>query len=261
MPEIKLGGMRMSATAKSGPATFCTYCGTQLQPNTSFCSKCGASLAGSQQVSAAESSIAVAPASDGDEVAALEKMVAEHPGDESYQKLLAVQLHDDAMKDWWKDPKDGHYLCTSGRQIQYARRQLDRAATLHFNDPKLRTDLEKMRQLVDGMEKREYTGSWFHVIVLGFFYIFPGILWWYVNRRPAFLINRDYVRYSETGKHPAALAKMGGAMEKVSNAFDQIFGSWSFIPTLIVMVMLCPIFMILAYKQNYLDVKKEYEFS
>jgi hypothetical protein len=251
----------MAPTSASLDITrFCDHCGTQAQPQAKFCLKCGATIAkDAQHPSVPKLASVSAATSSGDEISALEQMVADHPADETYQKLLAIQLHDDAMKDWWRDPKDGQLLCTTVQQIQYARKQIDRAVGLKFDDPKLRADLERMRQLVESMEKRQYTGTWFHIIVLGLFYIAPGVLWWYVNRRPTFLINRDYIRYAETGRHSGALVKMGGAMERVSDFFDQIFGSWSFIPTLVIMVMLCPLFMILAYKQNYFDMKKEYE--
>jgi hypothetical protein len=172
-----------------------------------------------------------------------------------------VQLHDDAMKDWWKDPKDGQYLCTSFQQIQHARTQLNRAAGLRFHDPQLRADIEKLRKLTDSMEQRQYTGNWLQIVILAIFYIFPGVIWWYVNRRPAFLINRDYVREIQTGKHPGAGAKMGGAMEKVSNFFDSVTGGWGWIFSLVFMVVFSPVFMILAYKQNYLDVKRDFELS
>ncbi len=253
----------MQSTAM-GPsaAKSCDHCGNPLQANAKFCPKCGSAISGGAAQPTGPTLVAANPVKPStDEVAELERALAEHPGDESYQKLLAVHLHDDAMKDWWKDPKDGRYLCTSARQIQYARKQLDRAAALNFNDPKLRADLEKMRQLVDSMEKRQYTGNWFQVVILGIFYIFPGVIWWYVNRRPAFLINRDYVKYAETGKHPSAGAKMGGAMEKVSNFFDSVTGGWGGWFALAFMIIFSPIFMILAYKQNYLDAKKEYELS
>ncbi len=165
------------------------------------------------------------------------------------------------MKDWWQDPKDGRYLCTSWQQIQHAKTQLTRAASLRFHDPQLRTDIEKLRQLTDSMEVREYTGNWLQVVILGFFGIFPGVIWWVVNRRPVFLINRDYVRELQTGKHPGAGAKMGGAMEKVSNFFDEATGGWGGWFALAFMVIFSPIFMILAFKQNYLDIHKEYSAS
>ena len=165
-----------SATVRLDGAGFCTHCGTQLQPNAKFCSKCGGTATvAAQAVGAPKPSAISIASSSGDEIAALEQMVAEHPDDPNYQKLLAIQLHDDAMKDWWKDPENGHYLCTTARQIQYARRQIDRAEALRFDDPKLRADLAKMRELVNSMEKRVYSGSWFHVIVLGLFYIVPGL--------------------------------------------------------------------------------------
>jgi len=255
----------MTAAAADPTANFCGHCGNTLHPGAKFCPKCGSSLRNPSLPASvpppppSPASANIMPGSD--DIAALERMVAEHPGDEGYQKLLAIQLHDDAIGDWWKDPKDGHYLCTSWRQIRHARQQLDRAAALNFNDPPLRSELTQTRQLVDSMEKRQYTGNWFQVVILGIFYILPGWIWWYVNRRPTFLINRDYVKYSQSGKDPSAGAKMGGAMEKVSNFFDSVTGGWGGWFALGFMVVFSPIFMIIAYKQNYMDIKKEYEMS
>ncbi len=252
------------ALAPPGPGVsgFCTHCGNSVQPGAKFCPKCGSATSGGPPQPTGPTLVAATGLRPGaNEIADLERMVTEHPGDQSYLKLLAVQLHDDALRDWWKDPKDGQYLCTSARQIQHGRRQLGRAASLIFTDTKLRADIEKTRQLVESMDERRYTGNWFQIVILGIFYIFPGAIWWYVNRRPAFLINRDYVKYVETGKHPSAGAKMGGAMEKVSNFFDSITGGCGGWFALAFMIIFSPIFMVLAYKQNYLDVKREYEIS
>jgi hypothetical protein len=249
--------------AAAGLVESCNHCGTLLPVSGKFCSKCGSPLNQPRSTSPAVP-LPVVPAqsvSQSDHITTLQRMVAEHPGDESYQKLLAIQLHDDALRGWWKDPNEGQYLCTTGQQILHARRQLDRAAALTFNDPNLRASLAQMRHLVDSMEQREYTGNWFQVIILGFFGIFPGVIWWLVNRRPAFLINRDYVRYSQTGKHPGVGAKMGGAMEKVSDFFDSVSGGWGGWFALGFMVIFSPIFMIIAFKQNYLDVSKEFQTS
>ncbi|HEX4019930.1 MAG TPA: zinc ribbon domain-containing protein [Acidobacteriaceae bacterium] len=251
-----------SPTSEVNTASFCAGCGTSLLADVRFCPKCGAAVnTANTQANAPLLSAAISATLPTDEIAELERIAGEHPEDESYQKLLAVQLHDDAMKDWWKDPKDGQFLCTSFQQIQHARTQLTRAAALRFHDPQLRADLEKLRKLADDMEQRQYTGNWLQIVILGLFWIFPGVIWWYVNRRPAFLINRDYVREIQTGKHPGAGAKMGGAMEKVSNFFDSITEGWGWIFSLIFMVVFSPVFMILAYKQNYLDVKREYDIS
>jgi len=259
--------MGSPAIAPTGSIAHCAQCGTKFNPGDKFCPKCGASSTWSTQPEpgATEPGSLRVATSPQDDIVALEQIVARNPDDESYRKLLAVALHDDAMKDWWKDPKDGHYLCTSARQIHYARKQIDRALALNFNDPKLRVGLEKMRQLVDSMEKREYVGSWFHVVFFGLFYIFPGVIWWYVNRRPSFLLNRDYIKHVESGKEPpSALSKMGGAMEKVSNFLESTTGEFAggfmaLALTLATMVVLSPIFLVLAYKQNYLDVKREYD--
>jgi hypothetical protein len=251
-----------SAISGINVASNCAGCGTSLEPGARFCPKCGAAVnTANAQTNAPLPSAAISATVPTDEIAELERIAGEHPEDVSYQKLLAVQLHDDAMKDWWKDPKDGQYLCTSFQQIQHARTQLNRAASLQFNDTQLRNSIENLRRLTETMAKRQYTGNWLQIVILGLFYIFPGVIWWYVNRRPAFLINHDYVREIQTGKHPGAGAKMGGAMEKVSNFFDSVTGGWGWIFSLVFMVVFSPVFMILAYKQNYLDVKKEYDIS
>jgi len=99
------------------------------------------------------------------------------------------------------------------------------------------------------------------VIVLGFFYIVPGVIWWYVNLRPRYLINRDYMRHVQTGKHSGAAAKMGGLQGKVYDFFENASGEWGWLLGLVFMltvgVVLSPVFMVLAYKENYLDPKKE----
>jgi hypothetical protein len=190
----------------------------------------------------------------------LEQSVARNPNDESYKKLLAVALHDDAMKDWWEDPKDKSLLCVSYEGITHARKQLKRAAELQFNDPELRRQIDKSLRLVDSMEKRKFVGSWLMVVVLGIFYIIPGVIWWWVNRRLGYLINKDYMMHVKTGKHTGAAAKMGGLQGKIYDFFEKIGGEWGWLMGLVFMltigVILSPIFMILAYKENYLDVKK-----
>jgi zinc-ribbon domain len=247
------------STVDQNLTKFCSQCGNSLISGSKFCNHCGSAVPVLSSQGFGNRLSNGTEHSNVEEIAELERLVADHPEDQSYQNLLAVQLHDDALKNWWKDPKDGQYLCTSVAQIKHARIQLDRANALNFADPNLRSEIEKTRQLVNRMEAREYTGNWFQVVILGIFYIFPGVIWWLVNRRPAFLVNRDYMRHVETGKHTTAGAKMGGAMEKVSNFFDSVTGGWGGFFALAFMVIFSPIFMILAFKQNYLDIQKEYE--
>jgi hypothetical protein len=40
-----------------------------------------------------------------------------------------------------------------------------------------------------------------------------------------------------------------------------VTGGWGWIFSLVFMVVFSPVFMILAYKQNYLDVKRDFELS
>src|SRR5579864_1197330 len=137
----------MSAPTAGSMGGFCNHCGSPLQLTAKFCTKCGAPVINSYpQCNTPPPPLAPAQTiSPSDQIAELQRMVAEHPGDESYHKLLAIQLHDDAIRGWWKDPQDGQYLCTSGQQILYARQQLGRAAALNFNDPNLRASLAQMQ--------------------------------------------------------------------------------------------------------------------
>ena len=132
---------------------------------------------------------------------------------------------------------------------------------MQFDDPALRKHIQDGLQLVDAMEARKYTGTWLMVVVLGIFYIVPGVIWWYVNRRPGYLINGDYMIHLKTGKHAGAAAKMGGLQGKVYEFFENVGGNWGGLMGLVFMltigVILSPLFMILAYKQNYLDVKTQ----
>lgn len=244
-------------TAASQPTSvFCTQCGKRLPSSGRFCPQCGASfLAGNQQPL---SNPSIASLQDG--IAALENAAAEHPEDASYRRLLAIALHDDAIKDWWQDPKDHELLCVSHAGVAHARLRLVQAQSLQFDDPALRETIAKMLDLVSFMERREFAGSWLMVIVLGLFYIFPGVLWWYVNRRPRYLINHDYMMHTKTGKTSRGSAKMGGIQGAVYDFFSGLSEDWGWLIGLIFMmtigVVLSPIFMVLAYKQNYFDVKK-----
>ena len=164
------------------------------------------------------------------------------------------------MAGWSRDPETGELFCTSLQQVQDAREKLSRALGLNFNEPQLRAELEKSLRMVNSMEKRVFTGNWFMVVILGLFYVVPGLLWWYVNRRPQYLINRDYVAFKNTGRDESAGTKMGGMMGKIY-AFCEESGEWGWLFGLFFMftigVALSPIFMILAYKENYLGVKNK----
>lgn len=247
------------------PTSYCPKCGAKLSAGAKFCPKCGApaSAAPPRASSGVTLSIPQANTPAGGELATLEESVARNPNDETVRKLLAVALHDDAMKDWWCDPeaKDNKkWLCVSLEGLNHSRKQLERASALKFNDPALRKQIDESLRLVDSMAERKFSGTWLMVVVLGFFYFIPGILWWYVNRRPRYLINRDYMTHYKTGKHSVAAAKMGGLQTKVYDFFEKIGGDWGWLMGLFFMltvgVVLSPIFMVMAYKENYIDTKK-----
>jgi hypothetical protein len=255
--------MGSPAAAPTPLTEYCAQCSTKFNPGAKFCPKCGASLFPQASASADASVLAPSRAvpSSQDEISVLEQSVANNPNDESYRKLLAVALHDDAMKDWVRDPTDKGWLCVSREGLKHARKQFKRASELKFADPELRKQIDDGVRLVDSMEERKFAGSWLMVVVLGLFYIIPGVLWWYVNRRPGYLINKDYMEHVRTGKQSGAAARMGGLQGKVYDFFENVGGEWGWLFGLVFMlsigVLLSPIFMIIAYKQNYLDPQKE----
>ena len=255
--------MGSPAIAPTGSTAHCAQCGTKLNAGGRFCPKCGASIAATspEKVGTTAAPPPPTPVGAENEIAALEQSVANNPNDESYRKLLAVALHDDAMKDWVRDPTDKGWLCVSREGLNHARKQFKRASELNFTDPELRKQIDDGVRLADSMEERKFAGSWLMVVVLGLFYIVPGVVWWYVNRRPGYLVNKDYMEHARTGKHSGAAARMGGLQGKVYDFFEKVGGEWGWLFGLVFMltigVMLSPIFMIIAYKQNYLDPQKE----
>jgi hypothetical protein len=233
---------------------YCKHCGNPMPSGARFCTACGGAVGVPQPKKDNDSQSSVVGTSD---IASLERSAHEHPDDESYQKLLAVALHDEALANCERDPKDGSLLFSSIQQIRNAREQLTSALALKFNDPQLRSNLEAALKDVNKMEQRKFVGSWFLVIVWGLFYIIPGVAVWAAFRRPRYLMNRDYLDHLRTGKHIGAGARIGGAMGKVYDFCDKISPEWGWIFGLAIFVMLSPIFVLLGFKENYMDVKKE----
>ncbi len=233
---------------------YCTHCGKPVPSGARFCTACGGALGVSQPQKDSDSQSSAAGTSD---IESLERSAQEHPNDESYQKLLAVALHDESLANCERDPKDGSLLFSSIQQISKAKEQLTRALALKFNDTQLRSNLEAALKDVNNMEQRKFVGSWFLVVIWGLFYIIPGVVVWAAFRRPRYLINRDYLDHVRTGKHIGAGARIGGAMGKVYDFCDKISPEWGWIFGLAIFVMLSPIFVLLGFKENYLDVNKE----
>lgn len=243
-----------SGATTAGPLMNCTKCGKPLSPGVRFCAACGTTVGQTPSKSSPSTGSAAPSTSD---IERLEHSAREHPDDESYQKLLAVGLHDEALANCERDPKDGSLLFSSIQQTREAREHLTKALALKFNDSQLRSNLEAALKDVNKMEQRKFVGSWFLVIVWGLFYIIPGIAVWAAFRRPRYLINRDYLDHLRTGKHIGAGARIGGAMGKVYDFCDEISPAWGWILGLVIFIMLSPIFVLLGFKENYLDVKKE----
>ncbi len=251
----------MSSAGVGFSASYCSHCGNKLDSGAKFCAGCGRPAGPGSTHPAGGGPPPIIAVHQGDDISTLERNAAENPNDESYRKLLAVALHDDALKDWWEDPEDKSLLCVSKEGLDHARAQLTRANQLQFTDAELRGHMQDKLRLVDSMEARKYTGTKLMIVVLGIFYIIPGVIWWYVNRRPGYLINRYYMTHYKTGKHGGASARMGGLQGKVYEFCEKINEEWGWLLGLFFMltigVILSPVFMILAYKQNYMDPKKE----
>ena len=247
----------MSSPGTGFSPSYCSHCGNKLNAGMKFCTGCGRPVGPAPNPPAGgvppPPIVAVHQA---DEIATLERYLSEHPKDESYRKLLAVALHDDALKYWWLDPEDNDLLCVSWEGLTHARTQLMRANALQFNDPELRGHIERRLRLVDSMEERQFVGTWFMVIVLGFFGIFPGVIWWYVNRRLGYLMNRDYMMHAKTGKLTGATARLGGIQAKIYEFFENI-GQFGWVFGFMFTLFLSPLFAILAFRENYLDVRKQ----
>jgi tetratricopeptide (TPR) repeat protein len=252
----EIEGQESSGAPVPVPSGYCAQCRKPISSGARFCNSCGANVS-SLKTQTGPSSGSPSSFTGASDIASLQRLAQEHPNDESYQKLLAVALHDDSLASCERDPQDGSLLFTSIQQICHAREQLTRALSLRFNDTQLRSDLEAALRDVNKMEKRKFVGSWFLVVIWGLFYIVPGVVFWAGFRRPRYLMNRDYVAHMRTGKHIGAGARIGGAMGKVYDFCDKISPDWGWIIGLAIFVILSPMFVVLAYKENYLDVKKE----
>jgi predicted amidophosphoribosyltransferase len=112
----------MSSAGVGFSSAFCSQCGNRLEAGVKFCAGCGRPAGPAPNSPAGGVPPPIVALAQADDIAALEREVVEHPNDESYMKLLAVALHDDALKDWWEDPEDKSLLCVSKQGIDHAGR-------------------------------------------------------------------------------------------------------------------------------------------
>ncbi len=141
----------------------------------------------------------------------LEQCVQKEPDNETYQWFLAAAYHDGTVTSWWKNPENGQYYCISKSQADEAQRIITKAKALKFDDPELRANIAKTEELINQLYIRQFKGSWAFVIIFGFFYIIPGVLWWIVNRRRGYKINKDIHDIVEMGKADALVGGEVGA--------------------------------------------------
>ena len=244
-------------------STLCAQCGGSLAFTTRFCPHCGTAASSGKPLPPPPPPPPPPRQSDpiaSSDIATLKAAVAAHPEDESYSRLLAMELHDDAMRDWWTDP-DGVGRCVSHAGLVRAKMRLGEAQRLRLNDPSLQQKISRLAAYAHAEGERKFAGSWAMVVILGFFYVLPGVLWWYVNRRPRYLLNHDYMLHTQSGKASGAAARMGGLQGKIYDFFSESSDAWGWLFGLVFMftagLVLSPIFMIIAYKENYLDPAKE----
>jgi hypothetical protein len=187
-------------------------------------------------------------------IATLEQLVAKEPQNEEYKSQLAIALVIDSDRYDWKDPRSGGSYCISLQGLEHARKQVTRASQLQVADPALQKDIAEALREVNVLGERYYCNSWFVLVVLGLFTAgMGGVVWWYVNRRPQFLINRDAMSAIQAGKNPEDIH---GAQGKIFSFAEAAGGQWGGIVGLVAVLVFSPILAILAYKRNYLDVKK-----
>jgi len=130
----------------------------------------------------------------------LEQCVKEESQNEIYQWYLAIAYHDGMISSWWKNPNDGKFYCINKVQLDNSITMIKRAKELEYDDNKLKAQINDTEKHVLSMEEREFMGSWIMVIILGLCYVVPGLVWWFVNRRPRYKINRDIYDLIELGK-------------------------------------------------------------
>lgn len=103
----------MASSGVGFSPSYCAHCGNRLDSRVKFCAGCGKPAGAASGAVVSPAPPAFGAVSHADDIGVLERKIAEHPGDEAYRKLLAVALHDDALKYWWQDPEDNDLLCVS----------------------------------------------------------------------------------------------------------------------------------------------------
>jgi transposase len=92
------------------------------------------------------------------------------------------------------------YLCISKGQADTARAMVQKAKALNVADPELAAQIRKADVGVENLYKRRFKGSWIMVGIWGLCYLVPGLLWYLVNLRPQYKINKDVHDVEEMGK-------------------------------------------------------------
>ncbi len=107
----------------------------------------------------------------------LSKCVEEEPDNPTYQWFMAIAYADSAYLGW-SYVGEGHpmldqgYYATTYEHITTAQAYLDKATNLKFDDDTLMGKLQQVRQDIDSMLERKFTGSWpspIIAIIIGFF--------------------------------------------------------------------------------------------
>ena len=107
----------------------------------------------------------------------LDSCVNEEPENPTYQLFMAIAYADSAHLGW-SYVGNGHpllepaYYATTYEHITYAQANLEKATNLKFDDSALMSKLQSIKQDIDSMLKRKFTGSWptpIMAIIIGMF--------------------------------------------------------------------------------------------
>ena len=185
-------------------------------------------------------------------ISIFEQCVAEKPDNEGhgYQQALVMCYSRKAVEGWWAH--DEKLYCLSESQASKAREFLRKANRLPIDDEELKTELIGYNQLVDSLFKRQFKGSWIIVIILGFFYVFPGVLWWWVNRRQLYKIHRDIYDVVQNNKSDGIIGgELGACYSALPPGFKWIASVAPRLVTYPVILLLSPFTFFYLVYDNY----------
>jgi Flp pilus assembly protein TadD len=197
-------------------------------------------------------------ASQGDTARAgtmMEACVQEVPDNQDFKNMLAATRIEHGMREWWIETGEGARYCTSRAQLEQARAGLEGAKQVGSSDEAIKKEIVDQEGLLAQLDERVLEASWAAIIFFGLCYILPGIAWYYVHKRPRYLVNHDYMLES-TGKPLRASLRLSRLLGRGYSAIGKSHDSpWIWLAIMMpIQAVLLPVLFFLALKENYLDV-------